>query len=842
MRSLLLPLFVVFAGCTNIPFEDRGQVVQAVFDPATSDVPTPNELATKDGVVAISENPLLSVAENTLKMSLNGRDGFSTASSARVRFTGQLSAASLTDDTVFAVDLGLDGKGAPAKLSLQNRYAECDASLSIVNPAGFTPGHKYLFAVRGGADGAKDAQGNPVVAMPAFHLLRAGKDLTQHLDAMPGKTRAEKQATAEKLEGIRQRFEPYFQVLENNGLPRREVVVLWTFTATKQGEVYFDPGSKRIPFPNELLKDPQTGLVKLPIDPAESEEAKALKRGLSKLDGFSTTAAMTLDTSTAIDRSTVTAGKTVRLFAITADGKAVEKTDITTEISTDGKRLTVRPVLPLRPGTRYTLLLTGVRDVTAKQLSTMPLQQLLALEHALVDEEGNSTISAVCSDMAKRLETLRQTVAPAIEAVGGDRSQLSAAYTFTTQDMEKRVREMYLAPYAANLPLTVTNVESMSPLAAGYALPSVAKVITGKMTTLDFLDPTTRAFRDNGVGVAKQIEFILTLPTGLAQGEKAPVVVFGHGLFTERRLMTMVANSIAMKGMATIAIDFPYHGERTVCMADGDCAGGASCNTDGTCSDGKDLLRTMDCPSFMRVEGACVFSLIGIKGTGKGTPNATGAAFIDVPNLIGSRDHFRQAFVDMSALTRLIKEMDWKSTTGGFGLDGEQINYVGISLGGIIGSSLAGIDPAYKRMVLNVPGAGLVDLMQESASFSGQLEAGLAEKGIVKGTPAFEQFVNTAKWVLDESDPINLSSFALRYPLMYEDPKTSALKQAPLKAIKVQMAVGDTVVPNAATFRLRDVMLTSPSQLREFISPLNHGLLGDPLVAQPDMANFLEGN
>lgn len=841
MRSLTLSLcLILVAGCSNIPFEERGKVVQAVFDPATSDLPTPNDLAMKEGVVAIAENPLLSLAENTLKMSLNGRDGFSTASSARVRFTDQLSAASLTGETVYAIDLGVDGKGTPAKLSLQNTYAECDASLSIVNPNGFTAGHRYLFAVRGGESGAKDVAGDQIAAMPAFHLLRAGKDLREHLDAMPGKTRAEKQATAEKLEAIRQTSEPHFQVLEANGLPRREVVVMWTFTATKRGEVFFDPGSKRIPFPNELLKDPATGLVKLPIAPTESPEAKALKTGLSKLDGFSTTAAMSLDTSTAIDRATVKAGTTVRLFAISADGKATEKTDITAEVSANGKKLTVKPVLPLRPGTRYTLLLSGVKDVNAKILSTMPLQQLLALEHSLIDEAGTTTISAICSDTAKRLEGLRQTIVPAINAAGGDRSQLGAAYTFTTQDIEKRLREMYVAPYAANLPLSVTNVASMSPLAAGYVLPSVSKVITGKLTTVDFLDPTTRAFRNSGVGVSKQIDFIMTIPTGLQQGAKIPVVVFGHGLMTERRLMTLVANRIAMQGMATIAIDFPYHGERTVCTAAADCESSVACNADGTCSGGRDLLRTVDCPDFGT--GTCPFSLIGIKGTGKGTPNASGAAFIDVPNLLGSRDHFRQAFVDMSALTRLLKEMDWKSTTGGFGIDGEQINYVGISLGGIMGSNLAGIDPSYKRMLLNVPGAGLVDLMQESTLFKTRLEQGLNEKGIFKGTPEFDQFLNTAKWVLDEADPINISSFALRYPLIYTDPKTSELKQAPLKAIKVQMAVGDQVVPNTSTYRLRDVMLTSPTQLREFISVLNHGLLGDPLAPQTDMADFLGGN
>ena len=112
-------------------------------------------------------------------------------------------------------------------------YAECDASISFNAAKGLLPGHQYLFAIRGGEKGVKDSKGNQVYAMPAFHLLRAGKDLREHLDAIPGKTHEEKAAAAAQLEAIRESYEPYFQALETLGLPRGEVVVLWAFTTTK---------------------------------------------------------------------------------------------------------------------------------------------------------------------------------------------------------------------------------------------------------------------------------------------------------------------------------------------------------------------------------------------------------------------------------------------------------------------------------------------------------------------------------------------------------------------------------------------------------------------------------
>ncbi|MFL5320459.1 MAG: Ig-like domain-containing protein, partial [Myxococcaceae bacterium] len=700
-----LPLLLIIAGCSNVPSEDRGAVTQAVFDPTRSDIPTPNDLAMKDGAIAIEENPYLSSVENELKMSLNGRDGFSTGSSSRVRFTDQLSASSFSDDTVFALDLGVDGKDAPKRAKLTPVYSECDASLSFNSDTGLLPGHRYLFAIRGGEKGVKDSRGNEVYAMPAFHLLRAGKDLREHLDAIPGATLDEKKAAAEKLEGIRQSYEPYFQALETLGLPRSEVVILWAFTTTKHGEVFFDPNSKKIPFPNDLLRDPATGIVSVPADPKDLPEAKALKAGLNTLDGFSTTAAFYFETNTAIDRATVAPQKTLRLFAHNDDGTVTENLNFTVKVSDDAKRVTIQPTKPLLPKTPYDLVVTGLKSTDGQPLFNMPLQQLLALDGPLLDDQGKSQISVVCADTAKRLEPIRQNLAPALAALGADRMNVSAAYSFTTLDVVKHFQELWRIPYDSNLPLAVTNVDSGSPFDRGYwagplAMPSVSKIITGKMTTMEFLDPTTRAWRTSGVGSPKQVDFVLTIPTGLTAGAKIPVLVFGHGLYTERRLGLMLAERVAANGMALMAIDLPCHGERSYCTADNMCNIGGTCRTDGTCSN--DFLRT---PAFF----------LGTN-MGKGTPlespaGANGGTFIDVQNLPASRDHFRQAIIDLSAQTRLIKLMDWKSVSGGHPLDSENISYAGISLGGIMGGTMSGVDPSYSQMLLNVGGAGLPELM-----------------------------------------------------------------------------------------------------------------------------------
>jgi pimeloyl-ACP methyl ester carboxylesterase len=845
-RAALVAALVLAACDALIPESASGPLLQPVFDPAAADLPVPNDLALRNGKVAIAPRDDLSAAENELKSSLNGKDGFSTASSIKVRFTRPASAASFTRDTVVALDLGEKGKSPPTAIEVSFEYAACDRSLTLVPKSPLLRGRTYLLAVRGGEAGVKGEKGEHCAPAPAFHFLRAGADLRGHPDALPGKTRAEKVASAEALEALRQRIDPYFQILEAKGLPRREVSVLWTFTASSGAEALFDPASKRIPMPNDLLRDPQTGLVALPIDPSEKPESQALKRGLSKLDGFSTTAAITVDATEPLDRTTIVAGKTVRLFR---KDTLEEVTTFDASLSEDARRIVLEPRTPLRPATTYVAVIAGVKDTKQGPLGAMPLAALLALKNPLLAESGESAISSVCTDTARRLEPLRKAIKPVLdklEATGALRADVAAAFLFTTQDIVKRAQALRAAPYEANLPLTVTDVINKSPFERGLGISmlSVARVITGKMTTVDFLDPVTRTFRDSGAGVPASIELLLTLPTGLKAGVKVPVVVFGHGLMTERRLALLLANRLAQSGFAMLTIDLPFHGERTACLADSHCESGATCAKDGVCLKGGKRADLSRIPNLWpRISNTW-------PGLGQGTPVATGQAFIDVENLFGARDHFRQAIVDLCAVTRLIKKGDFKPVTGGFALDGDRILYAGLSLGGIMGGAVAGVDPAYESMLLNVGGAGLPDLMRESTIFGPALQQAMESKsGFKKGTPEYAvfyaAFANAARWVFDEVDPVNLARFAVREPQDARDPETGQIVKGKAKRLRVQMAKGDVVVPNASTLRLLEA--TGVSKDRDFRAfDGSHGFLADPIelsyyMGQNDMAEFLEG-
>lgn len=828
MRTLRVVLgagVVWLSACgPNIPTEQRPEYTAVVYDPATSNLPTPNDLARVQGKVAITENPSLSPAENELKLGFNGLEGFSSASSARVQFTAPLSAASIGPTTAVALDLGLDAKGPVTAVELPRTYADCDRSLTFTAPSGFTPGHTYLFALKGGPDGLKDAAGGQIVESPAFHFLRAGKDLRQHPDAMPGATRAEKRATAERLESVRQQLEPHFLTLEAQGLPRRDVVGLWHFTVHREGEAVFDPGSKRIPFPNELLKDPATGLVSLPADPKDSKDQANLKAGFNTLDGFSLTADWSIESTTVIDRTTVTEA-TVRAFEAAS---GIEVKGIERRLSADGKKLVLRPTEPLLPKTAYVVVLQGVKDTRSQPLQAMPLPSVLKLSSPLTDAEGHSVVGSFCDDTAKRLETQRALVDSVVTKAGLERSKISATWTFTTQDVLARARALWEVPYLKKLPLTLANVKSENqPLSI-----NISKKISGTLTTWDHLDRTTRAFKTGGGGEERQIEFLLWLPKNVPQGQKVPVVIVGHGVTADRTMAGPLAERLCGVGKAVLTIDFPLHGARTQCTKDSHCANGSTCAIDGLCRDAQG-----------KEADFALFSQLALPGL-PAARTASLDAWVDVANLFGTRDHFRQAIVDLSAEMRVAREADWRPHTGGVAFDPEHVDYVGLSLGAIIGGEVSGIDPYYRRMLLNVGGANLVDLIQDSETFGPTLRTGLEEHGIKEGTPAFEQFVNAARWALDEVDPLNLAPYAKRRPLVWKDPATGETRTAPAKKLRLHMANGDRVVPNSATEVLvKATGIDKATEFRAFTDVMNHILLLNPVgAAQGDMANFLENN
>jgi len=226
-----------------------------------------------------------------------------------------------------------------------------------------------------------------------------------------------------------------------------------------------------------------------------------------------------------------------------------------------------------------------------------------------------------------------------------------------------------------------------------------------------------------------------------------PVVIFQHGITADRTSLLAIADSLAERGFAAVAIDFPLHGLlptdvtniRTATAA----FGGVSVTE-----------RTFDVDA--------VNNTTGLPGS-DGSPDTSGANFINLSSMMTTRDNVYQSVADLFTLTQSL----FASGAGtGMSYDGDfdgdfdpaRIYYIGHSLGGIIGSTFLAIEPNIKDAVLAMPGGGIAKLLDGSASFGPVIEAGLGLNGVNKGTAEYESFLASAQMIIDGGDPINYTS------------------------------------------------------------------------------------
>ncbi|MFL5318905.1 MAG: hypothetical protein ACJ790_04555, partial [Myxococcaceae bacterium] len=140
-------------------------------------------------------------------------------------------------------------------------------------------------------------------------------------------------------------------------------------------------------------------------------------------------------------------------------------------------------------------------------------------------------------------------------------------------------------------------------------------------------------------------------------------------------------------------------------------------------------------------------------------------------------------------------------------------------------------------------------LMADSDTLGTLLKGVFLTKGIAVGSPEWDQFINAAKWILDDVDPINIAPYAKTRSITYVDPLTGETKQQQPKRLRMQMAKGDSVVPNSSTYRLRDATGVPSSEFHEFNvnAATGHGFLANPadigfIPGQADLGDFLGGN
>jgi len=498
--------------------------------------------------------------------------------------------------------------------------------------------------------------------------------------------------------------------------------------------------------------------------------------------------------------------------------------------------------VPLDERTTYVAYVTtGAKDDQGVSVIPNPVFALLRSAAPLI-ENGKSAVNILADAEAAQLEPIRLGMKPMFDALasaGIPRTSLALAFAFTTQSEASVLDQLHAFPALSGISdqpsfvMDVTDVYVAAAAASGIPIDGIDKFYVGAFLTPvavtgpgGTLDPTQPK--------PQRVDFTLAIPKGIAPATGYPVTIFSHGFTRSREDGLAIANSLAKAGQATIASDVLFHGERTSCTGskavtgqitdDAACADPVAqqCNEDalvGVCVARNAATRnactpgpTGDAACTSAGQGRCVPDATApssgkcqnadFKRAAPGAPPViSGWNIFSLTNFFATRDNLRQQVIDLAQLVRVLKGQ--LGAFGGVGptLDTTKLGYVGQSLGGIEGTLFNAVSPDTTNVVLNVPGGALSQLFLLAPSFAAQKQVlldTLAAQGIQPGTPAFDQFIAVAQWILDPADPDNLGQ-RLTHPIAIA-PGVNA--PSVNRRTFLQFIEGDQTVPNLASFAL----------------------------------------
>jgi hypothetical protein len=609
--------------------------------------------------------------------------------------------------------------------------------------------------------------------------------------------------------------------------------------------VVFNPSTGEIPLPNILAtataKDPimTNNVVTRPANtPMTPPEALAY---VNTYEVGSTNAVAGLNApvyirfKSPVDASTVTAAN-VKVFQLTVDSAGTENsplgfTDISTlfdfKYTAGSTDLLLFPKFPLIPGTRYLYVVTNrVLDAaTGKPVCSSTYFDMLkskfelvgpfaALEPIRVNRMSGANV--LLSGYAKVMDDL---IAASATTTIANRDEIALLGRFITTGagflptdatnaasripMETALRSFAAGASLGGLPgktwTNAVNGATTIPAAAfwgGAGLPgtppaALANVVTGTINSAELsIDPVVaranaasidltgvsgaynpaagvvQAFR-SGANLTgfyhanKAVPFVYLVPAT----PNGKTIIFQHGITGQKEQVLAVAGSLTSAGYAVVAIDLPLHGA------------------------------------------------LALPTHGSGA--VWGQDFMAIGAPLATRSNIQQAAFNLHRLELTLK-------TGGFVAAGiatappTEIKFGGLSLGSIVGAYyLAGNtffdttpgNPPYTQASLNndmkgflsVPGARLAYVIQNSPAFGPSVNAGLAAKGIVTGSPTYHQFFQVTQSVIDPADSASVTT-----------PLAAGLPSRLSGRLAVQEATSTTFAPDGLTPTNGDQVITNP--------------------------------
>lgn len=551
----------------------------------------------------------------------------------------------------------------------------------------------------------------------------------------------------------------------------------------------YDPGSSILPSAIDILfVDTLDGTINIPIEAGDPQAA--LKTVLNAMDGFSTVVPITTSFSAAIDAATILPAA-VRVFEVGLSGFAravvAIKSELTfgvdfvaalSSVDPTNSTLAIVPLKPLKPDTSYYIVITNsLKDMSGDSVKSSSVYSLTKSSTArYADAFGTSLLTGVPDADAVTLETLRQLVSAsefAADFANEDLASINivASWSFTTQSVGKTLSTVRSLAVTASSTLSASTAV-VGASGAGKSVAGAANMFEGTLTVPYYLtafsagDPTAILSKPwqaaNAVGGENNLSRLNTLPAATNATLEIPLlvtapvdtatypapwktVIFQHGITTDRAKMLAVADTLALAGFATVAIDMPLHGVKS---------------GNPFYQAGKE--RTFDV-DFFTEDGANNTTAT----VPDGTVDSSGKHFINLSNLLMTRDNVRQSIADLFALTAAIPTMDLDG--GGADLDGNNIYFVGHSLGAMVGTTFLALETNVKSAVLAFGAASYAKVLDGSAAFSPSIVAGLKaassnaidKGGVGAARAAYESFLGVAQIAVDTADPVNHSSAAV---------------------------------------------------------------------------------
>lgn len=608
-------------------------------------------------------------------------------------------------------------------------------------------------------------------------------------------------------------------------------------------DLYFDQGQPGDGDGTLLNAGASVGFDPLVYD----ENADAVEDGLDVSDGFGTTSAIFFFFDGPLDEVSLPASPVLApsltdpVFCVdTATLTPVPialKADVDTRIP---NTLSVLPLpgRPLAAGTRYACVVrsavTGGGDPVEPSADWVSVRDGVsanpdadAIFDPVVTALGGAGVPA--ADIAAM--TVFTTTSTSLD-VRNIRALVLPTLPVPTADFASRPELIFDSTSELDALLGPTPHENLSIVATGYfdvPIFQTADPMGGEGAFQDFPIPPSfvsclgtlpcetddeRFVRVGGIPVVDRTKFIpftVTIPKGTPPPGGWPVIIQQHGLGGQRDTVVQFADADAARGFASIGIDAVAHGYRLF-----------NCNPTAPCS--QDLANNFGGTTVPDgfVDGQVLGFDVSFLAVNLGF-------FQAFHNFVGIRDNFRQTYVDLSSLVRLLQGNSIDVALGA-NLDETRIFYMGHSLGGLMGAGFVPIEPDVRAALLNATGGGLSNQLFINSSIGAGAQA--LVNGILGLDPLnlADQFaipLNIIQGILDPADAVNSAD-------LYAAPALGA----PRNVIQVE-DYGDQVVPNQSNEALAvaaDFPLFQPYVENLAKSPLSLAVVPTPDTVSGNVA------